>query len=255
MFTQNLDDNRTIFATSEQVRIRHHHYQGVLLADFLHALGLEELPRPSRPLPPQTDPIYDPWQPHPDRPITIRRLFQKINSILDDQTVVLADPGDALFGAADLTIRQRTEFIGPSYYASMGFAVPGAIGAQCANPKFRPLVLVGDGAFQMTGMELGTAVRLGFNPIVVVLNNRGYGTERFLLEGRFNDIPNWQYHRLPEVLGAGRGFEVHTETELESAMQEALAHKQSFSLLNVHIPENDTSPALRRLGERLAKRV
>jgi indolepyruvate decarboxylase len=255
MFTHNLDDARTIFATSEQVRIRHHHYKGVRLEDFLHGLGQEELTRPSRPLPASSDPIYQPWQPQADRPITVCRLFQKINSILEDHTVVLADPGDALFGAADLTIRQRTEFIGPSYYASMGFAVPGAIGAQCANPKLRPLVLVGDGAFQMTGMELGTAVRLGFNPIVVVLNNRGYGTERFLLEGRFNDIPNWQYHRLPDLLGAGRGFEVGTEGELESAMRAALDNGDSFSLLNVHIPANDTSPALRRLAERLAKRV
>jgi indolepyruvate decarboxylase len=255
MFTHNLDHRRTIFATCEQVRIRHHHYHGVLLHDFLHALGQEELCRSCRALPPTTDPIYEPWQPRPDTPITVRRLFQKVNAILDDQAVVLADPGDALFGAADLTIRQKTEFIGPSFYASMGFAVPGSIGAQCANPKLRPLVLVGDGAFQMTGMELGTAVRLGFNPVVLVLNNRGYGTERFLLEGRFNDIPNWQYHRVPEVLGAGRGFEVRTETELEQALHEALANRSSFSLLNIHIPENDTSPALRRLAERLAKRV
>jgi len=90
---------------------------------------------------------------------------------------------------------------------------------------------------------------------VIVLNNRGYGTERFLLEGRFNDIPNWQYHRVPDLLGAGRGFEVRSETELEAALHSALANVGSFSLLNVHIPEDDTSPALRRLAERLARRV
>ena len=52
-------------------------------------------------------------------------------------------------------------FSGPAYYASMGFAVPAGIGAQFANPKLRPLMLVGDGAFQMTGMELATAARYG----------------------------------------------------------------------------------------------
>jgi indolepyruvate decarboxylase len=137
----------------------------------------------------------------------------------------------------------------------MGFSIPASLGVQCANPKHRPLVLVGDGAFQMTGMELGTTARLGFDPIVVVLNNRGYGTERFLLEGKFNDIPNWQYHKLPEVLGAGQGFEVRTEGDLERAMQAALANRQSFSLLNVHLSQSDTSPGLRRLAERLAHRV
>ena len=137
----------------------------------------------------------------------------------------------------------------------MGFACRRRSALQCANPQLRPLVLVGDGAFQMTGMELGTTARFGFDPIVIVLNNRGYGTERFLLEGKFNDIPNWNYHRLPEVLGVGRGFEVRTEGDLEQAMQAALANRGSFSLLNVHLAQDDTSPALRRLAERLAKRV
>ena len=49
--------------------------------------------------------------------------------------MVVADVGDALFGATDLFIRGNTEFLGPAYYASMGFAVPAAIGAQMANPK------------------------------------------------------------------------------------------------------------------------
>ena len=47
----------------------------------------------------------------------------------------------------------------------------------------------------MTGMELSTIARHGLNPIVVVLNNHGYTTERFLLEGPFNDIHDWAYHR------------------------------------------------------------
>jgi indolepyruvate decarboxylase len=119
----------------------------------------------------------------------------------------------------------------------------------------RPLVLVGDGAFQMTGMELSTAVRLGLNPVVIVLNNGGYGTERFLLEGRFNDIHAWRYHKLPDLLGAGCGFEVRTEPELEDALTAALANRDSFSLLNVHLSVEDTSPALRRFADRLARRV
>ena len=74
-----------------------------------------------------------------------------------------------------------------------------------ARPDLRPVVLVGDGAFQMTGMELSTIVRHGFDPIVIVLDNEGYGTERLLHAGdhEFNDIHPWHYHRLPEVLGGG----------------------------------------------------
>ena len=107
----------------------------------------------------------------------------------------------------------------------------------------------------MTGMELGTTRRAGLNPIVVILNNEGYLTERFLLEGKFNDIPNWDYHKLPQVLGAGLGFEVKTEGELDAAFEAALANRDSFTLLNVRLDPRDCSPALRRLGESLAKRV
>src|SRR5581483_10034682 len=120
--------------------------------------------------------------------ITIRRLFQCLNDFLSENTMAVADVGDALFGATDLFIRHRTEFLGPAYYASMGFAVPAGIGAQLANPRLRPLVLVGDGAFQMTGLELSTAARYGLNPIVIVLNNFGYGTERQIQDGPYNDV-------------------------------------------------------------------
>jgi indolepyruvate decarboxylase len=88
-----------------------------------------------------------------------------------------------------------------------------------------------------------------------VLNNGGYLTERFLLEGQFNDIPNWEYHKLPGVLGSGLGFEVRTEGDLDAAMAAAIANKDSFSLLNVHLQPGDCSPALKRLGESMAGRV
>ncbi len=62
----------------------------------------------------------------------------------------------------------------------MGFAVPAALGVQVARPDLRAVVIVGDGAFQMTGMELSTLVRHKFPAIIIVLDNGGYGTERFL---------------------------------------------------------------------------
>ena len=187
--------------------------------------------------------------------VTVKSLFQRLNAFLDKRTVVVADVGDALFGAADLFIHHRTEFLGPAYYASMGFAVPAGIGAQLANPRLRPLVLVGDGAFQMTGMELATAARYNLNPIVVVLNNRGYGTERHIQDGPYNDLWLWHFSRVPEILGAGRGFEVETEEQLDQALRAAEGFTDSFCLLDVKLEPLDRSPALQRLAERLAKRL
>ena len=255
IFTHNLDQNRIIFATSERVQIRYHQYRDILLSDFVQQLCDASLPNYARTMPTEKNPIAESWQVDASAPVTVKRLFQKINSILSEKITVIADPGDALFGAADLAVHESAEFLGSAFYATLGWAVPAAIGAQRAKPDHRPLVLVGDGAFQMTGMELGTTRRGGFNPIVVVLNNKGYLTERFLLEGKFNDIPDWAYHKLPEVIGAGRGFEVHTEADLDHAFEQALANTDSFSLIHVQLATNDFSPGLQRLGENLSKRV
>ena len=107
----------------------------------------------------------------------------------------------------------------------------------------------------MTCMELSSTVKYGFNPIVLVLNNKGYTTERFLQEGPFNDIPNWDYHRLPDLFGEGWGFEVKTEAELDQSINAAFANRDAFSLINIHLEPDDISPALSRLAERLSKRI
>jgi indolepyruvate decarboxylase len=255
IFTAKLDPSRCIDATSEDLRIRHHHYSDVRLDDFVQALRQRRLRLARGPIPPRPDPVSSGWVARPGAAVTSSRLFARLNILIDEKMTVIADIGDALFGSADLSMSRRTEFLGPAYYTSMGFAVPAALGAGMAAPDSRALVVVGDGAFQMTGMELSTIARHGLNPIVVVLNNHGYTTERFLLEGSFNDIPEWAFHRLPAVLGAGQGWEVRTEDELDAALKAAVANTASFSLLNVHLDKYDRSPALERLANRLSKIV
>lgn len=254
IYTAHLDPGKCIYATSEQLRIRHHHFHDVLLEDFVNGLAATKMKLPKRGLP-EKPVVPPPFEAKADEAMTVKRLYHRINELLDENICVIADVGDALFAASDLTIYRHTEFISPAYYTSMGFATPAAVGVQVANAALRPLVLVGDGAFQMTSMELSTSLKYKFNPIVIVLNNKGYTTERFLQEGPFNDIPNWNYHRLPDVLGGGWGFEVRTEGELEKALQAALANSDSFSLLNVHLQPHDISPALSRLAERMSKQL
>ncbi|HEV3417521.1 MAG TPA: alpha-keto acid decarboxylase family protein, partial [Pirellulales bacterium] len=91
--------------------------------------------------------------------------------------------------------------------------------------------------------------------IVIVLDNRGYGTERVLHPGNFNDINPWQYHKLPQIFNGGAGYEVHTEGEFDEALHHALADTNGMSLIQVHIGLDDHSSALRRLADRLSKHV
>jgi indolepyruvate decarboxylase len=257
IFTAHLDPGKCLYATSESLRISHHHFHGVQLADFLRGLCDLGIRVPSRPLPPRTRPDETDFQLRPEAPITIRRLIERLNHWLDDTMVVVAEAGDALFASTELVIHRQTEFISPAYYTSMGFAVPAAVGAQFARPDLRPVVLLGDGAFQMTGTELSTAVRYGLNPIVIVLDNQGYGTERRLHAGDydFNEIQPWHYHRLPEILGGGRGYEVRTEGDFDQALRAAWADRGSMSLVQVHLQRDDCSGALERLAQRVSPRV
>ena len=254
--TANLDPGRCIYATSESLRISHHHFHGVLLADFLDGLIACRLKVPPRPLPPRPE-LSGTYELCPGATITLQRLMLRLNESLDKSTVVIADIGDALFASSELVIRQSTEFLSPAYYTSMGFAVPAALGAMVARPNLRPVVLVGDGAFQMTGMELSTVIRHHFCPIVIVLDNGGYGTERRLHAGEhaFNEIQPWHYARLPEVLGGGTGYEVQTEGQFDEALRAALADTQAMSLIHVHLQRNDCSRTLERLAQKLGERI
>jgi indolepyruvate decarboxylase len=255
VFTAHLDPRSCIYATSEQLRIRHHHFQGVQLADFIRALAAAKPTPPARKLPPP--PRKEPFCLQPAAPITVTRLMARLNESLDDETAVIADVGDSLFAATELIVHSRTLFISPAYYTSMGFAVPAALGVQVGRPDLRSVVIVGDGAFQMTAMELSTIVRHGFPTIVIVLDNKGYGTERFLHPGecKFNDINPWQYQKLPEILNGGTGYEVRTEGEFDDALRRAWADTSGMSLIRVHIALTDRSQALGRLADKLSHRI
>lgn len=244
---------KVILVTSESVRVRHAEYNNVTFMDVADGLlggGVES----------RSGAVYNTrrvpsgFSPRPAARITVSRFFEKLEATLTPNMAILADTGDSLFGATDLNVHDSNLFFGPAFYTSMGFSVPGCVGLAAARPGVRPIVLVGDGAFQMTGMEISTLVRRKSNAVVFVLNNGGYGTERMLKDGAYNDIADWQYHLLPQVIGGGKGFLVETEEQLEEAVAAALANN-SLSVVNVKVEKTDYSPALDRFAKRLKTRL
>ena len=256
IYTAQLDPQRCIYATSEQLRLHHHHYHDVRLGDFIRGLLDEEMA--SRTDLPTTPARWqsEKYELQADREITITRLIERLNQQLED-TVVVADIGDALFASTELQARGESDFVSPAYYTSMGFAVPASLGAQIARPAARVVAIVGDGAFQMTGMELSNIVMRKMPVIVIVLNNGGYGTERLLHPGEyeFNEIHSWHYHELPQVLGGGTGYEVRTEGDFDRALHSAWQDTSGPSILHIYLPRDDCSHALDRLGKMMSRTV
>lgn len=255
MFTQRLDPGRTVAVGQEWIWVRHHAYLGIGIQAFLESVTQAW---------PETRPAAslvargqepEPFVPEAGRRVAIARLIPCLQTFLDHRTTVIAEPGDALFSALDLRVHEMSEFLSPAYYASLGFAVPAAIGVQLADPGRRPLVLVGDGAFQMSGTELSTALRYGLSPIVVILNNGGYGTFRPMVDGPFNDLQPWRYAELPGLIGGGLGFTVTTEDQLASALAAARENTSSPTLIDLRLSRDDGSPRLKQLTGQLKQRT
>ncbi|TWT98448.1 alpha-keto acid decarboxylase family protein [Stieleria varia] len=260
IYTAQLDPTRCIYATSEEIRISHHHYHNVLLREYLQSLVASELKPTGRTIPTSlvcgAGEVGQDHEPA-DEPLTTSWMVKRLNRLIDADTIVIADVGDSLFAATELTIHDRGEFLAPAYYTSMGFSIPAALGAATACSDHRVVVLVGDGAFQMTGQELSTLVRYGHNPIVILLDNHGYGTERFLHAGqwRYNEIQPWNYTQLLSVYGRGESHLVTTEREFQAALEHAWRTTDTPHLIQAKLLEGDASQTLKNLAERMGKNV
>jgi indolepyruvate decarboxylase len=106
----------------------------------------------------------------------------------------------------------------------------------------------------MTGLEAAACAFHGVNAVVIVLDNEGYGTQRPILDGIYNDIPSLAAEELVKVFGRGQGFLAKTENELDAALTTAMA-TDDLIIIRVMLPKHARSAGLARLGEALAQRV
>jgi indolepyruvate decarboxylase len=251
-YTAKLERKRTVLATTERVNIGYHRYESIQFRDFLDGLANASLPRKyfrrsaPRPFPTALE------KTRRNKPLSIVDVFRILSLHLDERSCVVADVGDAIFGAVGIRSAKQAQFIAPAYYMSMGFAVPASIGVALADRTFRPYVIVGDGAFQMTGTEISTAVRLGLNPIIFILNNDGYGTMRQIHDGRFNTITQWNYAKICELVGGGESAVVSRRGELDDAICRA-QDSGKLTVIEIRIPRQDVSPQLVSIGREVAR--
>lgn len=239
-----LDAQRTMLAVGREVRVGHHVYRNVPIGYLVDEL-VRRAPRRNKPagrkrlvLPYPRGLVAD------DRPIAPSDVAAAINDLFDrhGKMPMAADMGDCLFVAMEI---DNTALAAPGYYAGMGFGVPAGIGVAVATQR-RPLVLVGDGAFQMTGWELGNCRRYDLDPIVVLLNNRSWEMLRaFQPESAFNDLDDWHFAEIAPALG-GTGERVTTRREFAAALERAVQNRGRFALIEVMLPRGRTSDTLAR---------
>lgn len=253
MNTASLNRKNTILVTTEKARIGYRTYEQVVFKEFLEQLGVQKLaPKTHGALPapaPEPKPLAESEK---NDPLNVEQFFRILGLHVGENATVVSDTGDALLGAMRLRTKNQSNFLSDAYYLSMGFAVPASIGVMAAQPGQRVFAIVGDGAFQMTGIELSTAAKYKMDPIVFILNNDGYGTQRHILDGSFNEIHPWKYTQLTELLGYGNAVKVDTCGALEEAIKAAM-QSDTLALIEVTIPRDDCSPSLKRMADELGK--
>ena len=257
-FTTNFDDNKTISANLNFVKIRHHDYENVYLGDFILGLTQKLEHRDFALMDIQcagngcVHRHTEPYRPDARQPLTIKRFFDRMSHFVENDSLVIAETGVSLFSAAEMLMPEGAIFIGQTFYGSIGYTVGATLGAAMAAPD-RPVVLfVGDGAFQVTCQDLSTMIRYGLKPVICLINNDGYTIERVIVDGPYNDIQPWRYHKLVEVFGAGMGLDVHNEGELEDALDKA-TRADGLVFIEIHTGRLDCPETLRSAGRSMAK--
>ncbi len=189
--------------------------------------------------------------PPPDHLLTQQILWDRLSEALTPGNIVLADQGTSFYGMAGHRLPRGVTFIGQPLWGSIGYTLPAALGAGLAHPDRRTVLLIGDGAAQLTVQDLGVFSRQQLSPVIVVVNNDGYTVER-AIHGKtapYNDIVPWDWSQIPTALGVTDHvvFRAQTYGELDQAFTAAARYQDRMVFVEVVVPRLDIPELLTEL--------
>ena len=264
-WTQRIDPKARVMVDPDSVQVRYHKYDGLPMTRVVATL-LERLKPNKRPSPPFDNNATDDYPiiglhaesftessvaqaleaglpTPPPAVIRVSEVIAALKNLDQSKFSFVADVGDSWFISLELRF---DVFVAAGYYSSMGFAVPAALGVGIAEPSRRPLAIVGDGAFQMTGTELATLVDQKLRPIILLLNNGGYGMLEAIDGARsYYERRNWDFPALARALGA-EAERVSTAADLSAAFLRAEAAPGAY-LIEALTARDDLSPVMARI--------
>ncbi|EIY7307642.1 alpha-keto acid decarboxylase family protein [Salmonella enterica subsp. enterica serovar Montevideo] len=190
--------------------------------------------------------------------LTQESFWQTLQQYLKPGDIILVDQGTAAFGAAALSLPDGAEVVVQPLWGSIGYSLPAAFGAQTACPDRRVILIIGDGAAQLTIQKMGSMLRDGQAPVILLLNNDGYTVERAIhgAAQRYNDIASWNWTQIPPALNAAQQAECWRVTQAIQLAEvlERLARPQRLSFIEVMLPKADLPELLRTVTRALEAR-
>jgi len=170
----------------------------------------------------------------------LRKVFPRNGAVLVDSGAHRA------FAGHYWTAYEPRTYISATNLGPMGWAIPAAIGVQCARPDRRVAVITGDGCMQMHGMEVQTAARYQLPIVYVVLNNSALGNvwlrahQLGPLPSELTSIPDHDWAGFGRALGA-EGLTVTDPAQLENTFRQALAANRTV-VIDVKTDKNCPTP-------------
>lgn len=249
-FTHNLPADAVVDLGDQHVSIHGEDYIGITVQELLDAL-LETLPAAQTPVTRSREETAE-WEVTPDAALTQQRLWPRMARFVREGDVVITEAGTSNIGLGPQPLPSGVKYINSGIWGSIGFTLPALLGSQLAAPSRRHLLFIGDGSFQLTAQELSTILREDLAPIIVLVNNRGYTIERWILGMRsaYNDVANWDYGKLPSVFHPGTSmvsYSASTEEELEQALAQ-IDGSSAGAFLELHLEPEDAPAGLKAFG-------
>jgi len=195
-----------------------------------------------------------------DQPIDMARVLKELNDTLPEDAILVADGGFAAHWGGLLydTKKAGRGFVPDRGFASIGYGLPGAMGASLAAPDKPVVSITGDGGFNMVLGELETAKRMGLVFTLIIVNNAASGYVKALQhlmygEGNYqsSDLVEQNYAKLAEVFGC-QGIRVEDPANLAAALKTAMSTKDRPTILDL-VVTRDASKMLPGVDNRTAK--
>lgn len=202
-----------------------------------------------------------------ERPINMARLLTELNNILPEDAILVADGGFAAHWGGLLydTKRAGRGFLPDRGFASIGYGLPGAIGAALAAPERTVMALTGDSGFCMVLGDLETAKRLNLDVTIIVVNNAASGYVKALQHlvygsGHYHssDLKEVDFAAVANSFGC-TGIRVEDPEEIQDALKKAMTTKGPVVLDVIvtrdpakMLPGVDNRAAVIKKGDRIA---
>ena len=158
-----------------------------------------------------------------NKELTSEYIYPRLQEFFKENDILFAETGIIPQGIAQTRFPNNMSVNTQTLWGSIGWATPAAFGACIAKPDSRVVLFTGEGSHQVSAMEIGTMLRYGVKPVVLVLNNNGYTIERLLSnssEDSFNDVMSMNYSKFARSFDADVwATKVKTEDEFDKALR------------------------------------